>query len=136
MARYNIHHLKMASSILIIRICAALVLIFPFLAFALEPRQQSSYNFDSCSQDQQNQVDGYLDDMQALAKAAIGPSEATNAGNSWYKAWWGEDEQGALRNEKINTRYEKLSVWKTNKGSSRTFTCSGTATCCSAGVFE
>ena len=126
----------MASPILGIRICAVLFLIFPFLTCALVTRQQSSYDFASCSPDQQDQVNGYLDDMQELAKAAIGPSEASKAGNSWYKAWWGTDEQGALLSEKINTRYEKLSVWKTNKGTSRTFTCSGTATCCSAGVFE
>ena len=119
----------------LLRICAALCLIFPLLTFALETRQQSSYNFDGCSQDHQNSINDDLDDMQELAKAAVGPSEASQAGNSWYKAWWGTYEQGALLNEKINTRYHKSSVWKTNKGTSRTFTCGGTANCCRAGVY-
>lgn len=117
------------------RICAALLIVSPLLSFALEPRQQSSYGFESCSQTQQNNVDDYLDDMQELAKAATGPSEATNAGNSWYKAWWGTYESGALLSEKINTRYEKLSIWKTNKGTARTFSCDDSSTCCQAGVF-
>lgn len=118
------------------RICTALIIVTPLLAFALQPRQQSSYNFDgTCSQDQQNSVGDYLDDMQDLAKAATGPSEASNAGNSWYKAWWGTYESGMLLNEKINTRFEKLSVWKTNKGTSRTFSCDDDSECCNRGIF-
>ena len=110
----------------------------PIIAGGLESRQKSSYDFSGCTQDQQHKIDGYLDDVQELAKAAIGPSEATKAKNHYYKAWWGTYDAKAkmLLDEKINTRYEKLSRWKSNKGSFRTFLCDPKAFCCNAGVYE
>ena len=116
---------------------AFVIFALPIVAGELESRQQSSYDFSGCTPDQQHKIDGYLDDVQELAKAAIGPSEATKAKNHYYKAWWGTYDAKAkmLVDERINTRYEKLSRWKSNTGTSRTFVCDPKAICCNAGVF-
>ena len=129
--------MKMAGRTQFLALFYTLMFAIPIFASVLEPRQQSPYDFSGCSQDQKNMIEGYLDDVQELAKAAVGPSEATKAGNYWYRAWWGTYNPNVemLLNEKINTRYEKLSVWKSNKGTSRTFACNPEATCCDSGVF-
>ena len=122
----------------LLSILAIAVTISRIAASPLVPRQQTAYDFRGCDAGQQTSIDNVLDDMQELAKAAIAPSEATNAGQDWYKAWWGtydSNKKGMLVDEKINTRYEKLAAFKNRKAKGTTFACDTTATCCNAGVF-
>lgn len=101
----------------------------------LTPRQQSAYDFRGCSIEQQTSIDNMLDDVQELARAATGPSEASNAGQDWYKAWWGTNDGKMLQDEKINTRFEKLAAFKKRLGTGTTFACEPNAFCCTQGVF-
>lgn len=106
-------------------------------ATPLISRQETGYHFRDCSLDEQKSIESSLDDMQELARAAIGPSEASNAGQDWYKAWWGTYDSGRvgmLQNEKINTRFEKLAAFK-KAGRGTTFVCdrSSSSFCCKKG---
>ena len=93
-------------------------------------------SFRSCSADQEEKIDRYLDDMQELARAAIIPSETPKASFDYWRAWWGEynSSEARIKNDVIHRRYEKLSGWKHYEGKERTFSCNFNAACCSAGV--
>ena len=101
----------------------------------LIPRQESRYQFVRCSAEQQKSIESSLDDMQELARAAIGPSEASNAGQDWYKAWWGtfnSSEVGMKLNEKINTQFEILASFK-RRNTGTVFSCDQDQSCCKMG---
>ena len=95
-------------------------------------------SFRSCSADQEEKIDRYLDDMQELARAAIIPSETPKASFDYWRAWWEEynSSEARIKNDVIHRRYEKLSGWKHYEGKERTFSCNFNAACCNAGVAE
>lgn len=112
---------------LTLRTLAKFLLLYPITA---------RVPFSSCSTDQKERTDRYLNNVQELARAAIVPSETPEASFDYWRAWLGDysSSEARIKNEVIHSRYEKLSEWKHYAGKERIISCNCNAACCSAGA--
>ena len=89
-----------------------LVLFSSALASPLLEKRHS-YSFVGCDAGQQNIINEVLDDMEALAAAAVQNSEA-GIPSAGYEAWFGDGSGQKISDENVNTRFHKLSIFKTS----------------------
>lgn len=101
------------------------------LAAPLEPEllpRSGSISYNGCSAGEQTLIQFALQDAQKLAVAGASASEATNSGSAAYQAWWGTS-QSLLTNERLNSRFEKMSAFLVNPRKDITFDCANTKGC-------
>ena len=111
-----------------------LVLFSSALASPLLEKRHS-YSFVGCDAGQQNTINEILDDMQDLAAAAARNSEG-GIPSAAYEAWFGDGSGQKVSNENVNTRFHKLSIFKTSVPKKDVaFDCTEKSPCCSLGLY-
>ena len=111
-----------------------LVLFSSALASPLLEKRHS-YSFVGCDAGQQNIINEVLDDMEALAAAAVQNSEA-GIPSAAYEAWFGDGSGQKISDENVNTRFHKLSIFKTSVPKKDVaFDCTEKSPCCSLGAY-
>ena len=91
-----------------------------------------SIGFEGCSATQKTLIHSYLRDMVKLAEAGRDATEiAPGHETAVYKAWWGYEPANGkgLVNERINTRFHKLSTFITNPRKDIIFNCKDNTGC-------
>ncbi|OCL01632.1 hypothetical protein AOQ84DRAFT_383527 [Glonium stellatum] len=115
------------------RLWPFLVLCSSTLASPLLEKRHS-YSFVGCDSGQQNAINEILDDMEALATAAVKNSES-GAPSAAFTAWFGDGTGQKISNENINTRFHKISIFKTSVPKKDVaFDCTEQSPCCKSGA--